>query len=267
MLHAAVPLLWQLAAGDRVVLQPRPAIQVEIIPVPASPTPTPRPRPRARGDLLVPASPLPTPALTPTPTPRPSPSATPSPRPSTKPTPAPKRTPTPRPSLAPNEAEKFAKMRRIPYFAKMSDEQLRKMPLPPGLKDWGEVQGLNQQLDGLQWLFLPPETGPATAAVPSLWDPGVEGFAPVPVPSPIFSTTPEGQRVGQVVIAERLFTITHRPEEPDAEVEHQSVATDIAITVERFRVRWDDDVWVLLQRVIETWQAQQSKAATPSLVP
>jgi hypothetical protein len=158
-------------------------------------------------------------------------------------------------------------MRRIPYFAQMSDEQLRKMPLPPGLKDWGEVQGLNQQLDGLQWLSLPPETGPATtpAPAPSMWDPGIQGFEPIPVPSPIFSTGPDGARISQVIMAERLFTITHRSGEEDAEVEHQPVATDVEAPTERFRVAWDEDVWVLLQRVIETWQAQQP--ASPTLTP
>jgi hypothetical protein len=69
-------------------------------------------------------------------------------------------TPSPRTVNAKKHAE-FQVMRSIPYFSTMSDEELREQRIPPGMHSWGEVTVMGKRLDGLNWLFLPPETGPA----------------------------------------------------------------------------------------------------------
>ncbi|MEB3283758.1 MAG: hypothetical protein VKN33_00530 [Candidatus Sericytochromatia bacterium] len=150
-------------------------------------------------------------------------------------------------------------MRKIPYFAQMTDEQLRHIPLPPGIKDWGEIQGLNQQLDSLQWLFLPPETGPAATpqATPSLlWNPEVADLAPIPFPSAVFSIGPDEIASGQVIMVDQLFTITHHPGEREAEVSYQPIATDPVPVARHFRVEWNEDILMLLKAILVIWHEQ-----------
>ncbi|MFN3429166.1 MAG: hypothetical protein ACK46X_04345 [Candidatus Sericytochromatia bacterium] len=59
--------------------------------------------------------------------------------------------PPPAASAAPvSEQELFRRLRALPYFAGMTDEQLRAMPLPPGFKNWQEFLAANEQLEAAE---------------------------------------------------------------------------------------------------------------------
>lgn len=168
---------------------PPPPVPVAILTPP--PAATPKPLPPAQGDIPVKATPKPTPKPTPTPMATPRPSPTPAPSATPKATPKPKPTPKPSPTLT-KEQKQFKTMRKIPYFAKMSDAELRKQKLPPGMTSWDEVIEMGEKLDGLDWLFLPPETGKAPAS--GAPQPNIPTASPVPsaMPSPVESVDPEG---------------------------------------------------------------------------
>ncbi|MEB3197618.1 MAG: hypothetical protein VKP62_10490 [Candidatus Sericytochromatia bacterium] len=275
VLHGATLLVLTLGGGLP-VLKPVPVV-IPVAIVAPQPTPTPRPRPRAQGDL--PVRPRHTPAPTPTPTPRPTPMAKPSPRPSATPTPRPTMRPTtlPTPPATRREAEQFAKMRRIPYFAKMTDAQLRQFPMPPGLKDWGEVERIGKQLDGLQWLFLPPETGiaasPDAHASTALWAPDVPGVSPLPWPSPQVSTDPDGQELWAFQVQDVRFTVLHAKAAVDVEVRPERAATETLADPaasptfvpagEAFQVPWQSDLRAQMQGILGAWFLRQ-QAPSPS---
>ena len=52
-----------------------------------------------------------------------------------------------------SEADRFEVMRSLPYYAEMSDEELRRQPLPPGYRSWAEVKR------GL-WIMNQPAASP-----------------------------------------------------------------------------------------------------------
>lgn len=171
---------------------PPPAVPVVVVtPPPTQASPPPR---KAEGDLPVRAKPTPTPQPTATPTPRPTP--TPSPRATPTPRPTPKATPTPTP-----EQRQFKTMRQIPYFKDMTDEELRKQKLPPGMTDWSEVIEMGKELDGLNWLFLPPETNKPPAE-------GEPQTAPVPQarPTPYEEVDPDGMHTLVFQQDDQIFT-------------------------------------------------------------
>lgn len=76
-----------------------------------------------------------------------------------KPTPR----PTPHPTEDPNK-KLFDALRKYPQFAGMTDDEIRRMPLPPGMKDWKEVLAMTGKLDDLDWTQPPPETSPREAS-------------------------------------------------------------------------------------------------------
>jgi hypothetical protein len=51
---------------------------------------------------------------------------------------------------AQSEAARFKLMRTMPFYAHMSDAELRRQKLPPGFKRWEDVAAMNQQLQGYQ---------------------------------------------------------------------------------------------------------------------
>ncbi|HEY9898734.1 MAG TPA: hypothetical protein V6D00_06090 [Pantanalinema sp.] len=94
--------------------------------------------------------------------PAPAPKATPTPaKVAAKPKPTPKPTPLPTPSAKPVEKdhETFEALRKYKEYAGLTDEQIRKMPLPPGMKDWKSVLAMTKELDKLDWTQPPPDTG------------------------------------------------------------------------------------------------------------
>lgn len=104
-------------------------------------------------------------------------------RPDPKPQPAkvaakPTPKPTPRPTEDPNQ-KIFDALRQHPQFAGMTDDEIRNMPLPPGMKDWKQVLAMTGKLDELDWTQAPPDTGnkDATASVGGFfgWAPPVIG--------------------------------------------------------------------------------------------
>ncbi|MBO9541881.1 hypothetical protein J7643_14935 [bacterium] len=110
----------------------------------------------------------------PKPTPTPKPAAT--PKVAAKPTPAPakvatkpKPAPTPRPTPSAKPVDKdhatFEALRQYKEYAGLTDEQIRKMPLPPGMKDWKSVLAMTKELDKLDWTQPPPDTGDKTKKV------------------------------------------------------------------------------------------------------
>jgi hypothetical protein len=75
-------------------------------------------------------------------------------RPVTRPTP-PAIRPTPRPTPTP---DKLTVLRRYPEFQTMTDEQIRQLELPPGLKNWDEFAKLAQDIGLFRGAAPPPPT-------------------------------------------------------------------------------------------------------------
>ena len=83
-----------------------------------------------------------------------------------KPHPSPTPPPRPKPTLDPDH-KIFQALRRYKQFANLTDAQIRKMPLPPGMKNWQDVLAMTQSLDKLDWTQAPPDTGDKTASASS----------------------------------------------------------------------------------------------------
>lgn len=66
---------------------------------------------------------------------------------------------TPLPKQPDKDHATFEALRKYKEYAGLTDEQLRKMPLPPGMKDWKSVLAMTQELDKLDWTQPPPDTG------------------------------------------------------------------------------------------------------------
>ncbi|MEB3328633.1 MAG: hypothetical protein VKQ33_05315 [Candidatus Sericytochromatia bacterium] len=262
-LHVAGATLLLVQGGPR--LTPAPRVVVPLMLPSVVPTSTPRPLPRVPGDLAV------RPGATPSPTPTPAthPSPRPTVRPTARPTVRPTARPTARPTSDPEEQQRFAQMRRIPYFATMTDAQLRQQRLPPGLKDWGEVAGVTRELDGLNWRLLPPETGadsspgPDAAATDALLLAWLSASDTVLVPSPTVEVDPEGHE-----------TSTWRSDTAWIQVEHQAgnKAARVRLSPDplgtepagrELEVPWDPDPLVLRRRVVEALRSLASPSPTP----
>lgn len=183
--------------------QPPIAITLPATSVRPGPIPTITPR----GDLPVRARQTPTP----------QPSARTSPKPQVTPTPTKRVTSrptrrvwaTPIPSIRPvvpavNEAERaeFQVMRSIPYFARMSDDELRQQRIPPGMRSWQEVVLMGKRLDALNWLFLPPETVRRSDVSPAPASPLPSNLIPENWPSPIASRDPDGSETVRFAVTE-----------------------------------------------------------------
>ena len=214
-LGAVVAAIALQPAGKRKQAPPPPTpVPVVIVTPPAA---TPKPLPKAPGDLLVKASPTPTPTATPTP----KPSPTPTPRATPKATPTPRPTPKPTPKVS-KEQRQFAQMRKIPYFSKMTDAELRKQKLPPGMKSWDEVMEMGEKLDGLNWLFLPPETGkPPSDAPRSAVPTAASSAVPSAMPSPVESVDPEGNHALTFSMEQQVFVVRWKDGDEKAQVSYK----------------------------------------------
>lgn len=109
------------------------------------------------------------------PIPRPTPAATPKPKPTQAPKVAAKPTPKPSPSEDPQK-KIFDELRKYKEYTGMTDEQIRKLPLPPGMKSWGEVLAMTRNLDRLNWSSMPPDLGSKSATASPVF--GFFGWAP-----------------------------------------------------------------------------------------
>ena len=78
-----------------------------------------------------------------------------------KPKPLPTPTPTPSESPEPSQDEiKISILRKQPYFKKWSDERLKRLELPPGMKDWSDTVKLTEYFDNqYNWVYTPPALG------------------------------------------------------------------------------------------------------------
>jgi hypothetical protein len=277
-LHLALLALIVAVQGVGPAKRPKPTPIPIVLTTPA-PSASPKPRPRAVGDLPVRRSPAPTPSPTPTPRPTPTPSASPTPAPTPRPTPK----PTPKASPTPNaEKRKFEQMRKIPYFSKMTDEQLRKQPLPPGIKDWGEVTEMGKRLDGLEWLFIPPETGergqrspepsarptaaatapPSPRPAPTTEASGPPGASPSPLPSPTIEKTEGGVNVMAFQVETTVFTVTWGDTDERAVVVFKPEDAPEEDPGRTFEVPIDRDQAAFLRAVLDAWQ--EALKASPS---
>lgn len=111
---------------------------------------------------------VPIPRRTAAPTPRPAPTPKP-PKVAARPTPKPS------PSEHP-EKRIFDELRKYKEYTGMTDEQIRNMPLPPGMKSWGDVLAMTQSLDRLNWSSMPPQLGSQSATASPVF--GFFGWAP-----------------------------------------------------------------------------------------
>jgi hypothetical protein len=141
---ASPPPTAPVRAPIRVSLVPVPPKQTRAVPAvprqvtppqPPKPETAPQPKPVAREHVV--KSPVKTAAR-----PQPLPS-----RPPAKPTPTP--TPTP---------DKVAVLRRHPEFQNLTDEQIRQLELPPGLKNWDEFAKLAKDIGMFRGAAPPPPT-------------------------------------------------------------------------------------------------------------
>lgn len=268
--HLLVAVLFvALAASHPRAVPPPPRLTGSPVPVVVmTPLASAKPLPKPTGDLLVKASPTPTPTpvptATPTPlaTPRPSPSPSPRPsaRPSPRPTPKPTPRPTPRPKATPTptsakakaeEQRKFKNMRKFfSYFKDMSDEQLRKQPLPHGLKSWDDVVGIATMLDALP-NFVPPPTNvsPEPGASPAV-SRSPEG-SPSPQPSPLEFDEPDGRHALAFQVENNVVTARWKPGDARAIVTFRpkdAPPEDLGVT---FDVAYDPDRKKYLDNILQ----------------
>jgi len=109
-----------------------------------------------------------------TPKPSPTPIPTPIPKPIVTPTPLPKITPMPTPvpsaSLSQeqiNDKVKITVLKQQPYFKNWSDERIKRLELPPGIKDWNETTKITKFFDEqYNWVYTPPALGNDQKASP-----------------------------------------------------------------------------------------------------
>lgn len=286
--HGGLVAVFLILGGMGTPKKPVPAI-IPLVLTPPSPTASPKPRPKAVGDLPVKrATPEPTPQPTPTPTPTPKPSASPTPmstpRPRPTATPTPKPTPRPKRTASPEEKKKFEQMRKIPYFSKMTEEQMRKQPIPPGFKDWGQVMEMGKKLDGLEWLFMPPETGgdlvkkspkpskaPSAPPTPASAPPTPIGAltpapsaSPTTLPSPEVSTDPDGTNVMRFQVEKTVFTVTWKVLDDVAVVTFKPEDAPTDEPGRTYEVVWDDDRQKLLQAILAGWAKAVSESPNPT---
>lgn len=57
------------------------------------------------------------------------------------------------------EKIKLSILKKSPTFKTWSDERLKAIPLPPGMKSWKEVEKMSGTLDSMNWSFTPPNLG------------------------------------------------------------------------------------------------------------
>lgn len=57
------------------------------------------------------------------------------------------------------EKIKLSILKKSPTFKNWSDERLKAIPLPPGMKSWKEVEKMSSTLDAMNWSFTPPDLG------------------------------------------------------------------------------------------------------------
>jgi hypothetical protein len=283
-IHVALAALVALLATGRPASQPRPRPIPSNIPVVImTPMPTGKPLPKPSGDLLVRAKETPTPAPSPTPTATPTPIATPKPtpkptaKPTAKPTPKPKPSPkpsvaatpkpTPKPSKTPDakvaaeEKRRFSNMRKVfDYYKDMTDEQLRKQPLPPGVKNWDDVVGIATALNMLP-NFIPPPTNvtPGPEATPA------PNGSPSPRPSPLDFEEPDGVHALAFKVNEDVLTIRHKDGEAKAHVTYKPSSAKPEEPGKTFDVDWVDDRDQLMDAVLRAYVEELAKkGASPS---
>lgn len=183
-------------------------------------------------------------------------------------------------------------MKKIPYFSKMSEEQLRKQPMPPGFKDWGQVLEMGKKLDGLEWLFLPPETGdnggastppakpspggsaPPQATARPTTRPGTPapeaspGASPSPLPSPQIEKTEAGLNAMRFQVEKTVFTVTWGDDAKNAVVEFRPEDAPEDEPGRTFEVPVEQDLTKFLQDILAGWtKALEASPSPPSPSP
>lgn len=108
------------------------------------------------------------------------------------------------------EQVKITVLKKNPNFKNWSDERLKSIPLPPGMKSWKEVDKMTNTLDSMNWGWTPPELGntgkdsennpsseptPDTSITPTPEPTLSSGISPTPTPEgsidPTSSPSPE----------------------------------------------------------------------------
>jgi hypothetical protein len=101
-------------------------------------------------------------------------------------------------AATPAEKRQFATMRKFfDYYKGMKDDELRKQPLPPGVKNWDDVVGIATALN-----LLPDFVPPPTNATPGA---GEASAVPDPTPtslaSPLTYDEPDGTHAMAFTVA------------------------------------------------------------------
>lgn len=280
--HVALAALVAFLATGRPASQPRPRPMPSNIPIVIlTPMPTGQPLPRPTGDLLVKskatpspvpsptpmATPRPTPTPTPRPTPRPSVKPAATPRPTPKPSPVATAKPTPRPSKTPDakaraeEQRKFSNMRKVfDYYKDMTDEQLRKQPLPPGVKNWDDVVGIANALNMLP-SFVPPPTNvtPGPDATPA------PAGSPSPLPSPLAYEEADGVHAWALKVNDDVITIRHKDGDAKAHVTFKASTAKPEEPGTTFDLDWTEDLDQLVKATLQAYVEELAKkGASPS---
>ncbi|MDB5097636.1 MAG: hypothetical protein JWM80_2057 [Cyanobacteria bacterium RYN_339] len=284
--HLALAGLLVALASTHPASQPRPRPIPSNIPIVImTPMPTGQPLPKPTGDLLVRAKETPTPAPSATPTPQPSrtplatpkptpkPTAVPTARPSAKPTAKPTPKPTPKPAKSPTpkqlaeEKRQHKNMRKVfDYYKDMTDDQLRKQPLPPGVKSWDDMPGIAMALNLLP-NFVPPPTNvtPAPDATPGASATPSASATPGARPSPLEFDEPDDVHAMLMGVKENMLTIRHKDGEAKARVTYKAIAAKPEEPGKSFEVDWTDDRDQLVDAVLKAYVEELAKnGASPS---
>ncbi|MFN4150690.1 MAG: hypothetical protein ACK4IX_07080 [Candidatus Sericytochromatia bacterium] len=100
------------------------------------------------------------------------------------------------------EKIKISILKKSPTFKNWSDERLKAIPLPPGMKSWKEVEKMSGTLDAMNWGFTPPNLGntPNNPSSEPSTEPSIEPSAspsvePISTPSSEPSISPSEKPV------------------------------------------------------------------------
>ncbi len=182
---------------------------------------------------------------------KPLPSPTPTPK--VVITPKPEKTPDNKKSPSSEETVKIAILRKQPYFKNWSEERLKKLKLPPGMKSWNEAVKLTEYFDKeYNWTFTPPQLGapspnpdstPESNPYESISPTPETSVTPSPVPWKEYKEVPEARNYEIRFYKDKTgFIATFKEEEKIIEISYfpfelEKEKTSAEIPVEEVEIK------------------------------